>query len=304
MKEILKVTFDTNCFIYLVEGCNNEEYNMNLQDIVSKSFNGKVDLAITTVLEEDIGQDSVIERKENILSLLSAIPILGSFSSSKKETEIWNVLFPGKKSQKNNNHYSNMKNDVNHLLRHLHHDRDIFITEDKQVLKKNIELANSFGIKVLNINDSSQFIDNYLKETKPIKKYSNKYCSRGKKGIVEFNYSNNDGNYILGTGVFTFETKWSKASDISIHAYNDNPSINAIALIKFTEFPLDDYIFNKCDFSSRSRTVSLNKDLLILKNINNIYAVIKVIEICDDTRGYKEDRLKFEYKIYEPKIYE
>ena len=63
-------------------------------------------------------------------------------------------------------------------------------------------------------------------------------------------------------------------------------------------------IFNKCDFSSRSRTVSLNKDLLILKNINNIYAVIKVIEICDDTRGYKEDRLKFEYKIYEPKIYE
>ena len=45
-----------------------------------------------------------------------------------------------------------------------------------------------------------------------------------------FNYSNYNGRYVIGRETLEFETKWSKASNVSIHVYNDPPSINAIAL--------------------------------------------------------------------------
>ena len=34
-------------------------------------------------------------------------------------------------------------------------------------------------------------------------------------------YLNNNGEYTIGSGDSAFITKWSKASDISIHAYKD-----------------------------------------------------------------------------------
>lgn len=58
------------------------------------------------------------------------------------------------------------------------------------------------------------------------------YCSPLKKGTFTFDYSNNNGEYTIGEGDKLFRTKWSKASNTSIHAYKDGVGIVAIALVK------------------------------------------------------------------------
>ena len=49
-------------------------------------------------------------------------------------------------------------------------------------------------------------------------------------GEAVFDYSNHNGRYVIGRGTLEFETKWSKASNLSVHMYNDPPSINGLAL--------------------------------------------------------------------------
>ena len=48
-------------------------------------------------------------------------------------------------------------------------------------------------------------------------------------GEVVFDYSSFNECYVIGSGVLGFETKWTKASDTSIHIYNDPRSINLTA---------------------------------------------------------------------------
>ena len=92
-----------------------------------------------------------------------------------------------------------------------------------------------------------------------------------------------------------FETNWSKASDTSIHLYNDPPSIRSIALVKDKDIREihDARIY---DTSSRARTVRVGQ-IAILQNQNGFYAALKVVSIKDDTRGAKDDKLIFEYYI-------
>ena len=49
-------------------------------------------------------------------------------------------------------------------------------------------------------------------------------------GEVAFDYGSYNGRYVIGSGVLGFETRWSSASDTSVHVYNDPPSINGVAL--------------------------------------------------------------------------
>ena len=58
------------------------------------------------------------------------------------------------------------------------------------------------------------------------------YRDKRLKGTATFDYSNNDHRFAIGEGLYLFETQWSKASDQTIHAYRDSPSIDAIALAK------------------------------------------------------------------------
>ena len=51
-------------------------------------------------------------------------------------------------------------------------------------------------------------------------------------GEVVFDYSSYNGHYLIGSGELAFETMWTKASDTSIHVYNDPPSINGVALAR------------------------------------------------------------------------
>jgi len=93
-----------------------------------------------------------------------------------------------------------------------------------------------------------------------------------------------------------FELKFSKASDQSIHVYNDPPSILTIALVKdVSKIELITDARNY-DTSSRTRSPAINQ-IVLLQNRNGFYAAIKIRSIKDDSRGALSDEVTFEYMI-------
>lgn len=133
------------------------------------------------------------------------------------------------------------------------------------------------------------------KKTITISRKTRLYINPGDKGAFVFDYSNNNGLYTIGTGENLFNTKWSKASNTIIHAYNDGQGIDSIALIRG---PIELSTINNVegDFSSRCRDASIG-DVIIWKNKHGKYALTKICKIQDDTRGDKEDMLECEYLI-------
>lgn len=120
------------------------------------------------------------------------------------------------------------------------------------------------------------------------------------EGIVEFDYSDNDGLYTIGSDDFEFTTMWSKSSDKNIHAYKDPDNIKKIALVKNRDIKdLEGNLIDisKLNFSSRSRTPNIG-DIVVWININNNIAFTKILAIKDDERDADNDYLKFEYYIF------
>ena len=124
---------------------------------------------------------------------------------------------------------------------------------------------------------------------------TNLYCSPGKRGLFTFDYSNNNGEFVIGAGEKTFRTRWSKASDTSIHAYKGGKGIEAIALLKKAG---DIELIRKieCDFSSRCRTPQIG-DAIVWKNDKGNYAITKIVSIKDDARGSEHDELTCDYIV-------
>ena len=130
------------------------------------------------------------------------------------------------------------------------------------------------------------------------KKSIDGYLSEQKNGTFTFDYSNNNGEYTIGLGDYSFVTKWSKASDTSIHAYTDSLGINGgVARVKNPD-AWPSAITDEMDFSSRVRTPNIG-DIIIWRNSQNKYAATKIISIKDDTRGADRDEITCEYIIYE-----
>lgn len=125
---------------------------------------------------------------------------------------------------------------------------------------------------------------------------SKDYVSKYSRGSFTFDYSNNNGTYVIGNGERTFTTKWSKASNISIHAYSDESDIDSIGLMKAIE-DIGNIRCVDADFSSRVRTPHIG-DVVIWKNHNGYYAATKIVRIQDDRRGDAVDELECEYIIY------
>ncbi len=123
-----------------------------------------------------------------------------------------------------------------------------------------------------------------------------KYVSPATFGQVTFDYSDNDGGYVIGNGELFFMTKWSKASDKSIYLYNDPSSIHSIALAKDTTGIKEINDARKYNYTSRTRNVHINQ-IGLLRNTNGFFAAVKVLSIKDNTRGHVNDELTFEYII-------
>lgn len=122
------------------------------------------------------------------------------------------------------------------------------------------------------------------------------YVTKRLSGRVTFDYSNNNGIYVIGDGELLFETKWSKASDVSIHLYNDPPSIKTVAIAvgaSSIEAIADAASY---DGSSRSRTLQ-EGEVAVLKNRNGNFAALQVLDVKDRTRSDDRDELTFRYTI-------
>jgi Leucine-rich repeat (LRR) protein len=125
---------------------------------------------------------------------------------------------------------------------------------------------------------------------------SEKYISPSLKGKVTFDYSNNNGNYIIGAGDLAFETHWSKADDTSINTYSDMPSIAGIGLALDVTDISEISDATRYDMSSRARTPE-EGEIVVARNQNGYYAVMKVLDVKDRTREDDKDELTFEYVI-------
>lgn len=115
-------------------------------------------------------------------------------------------------------------------------------------------------------------------------------------GEAVFDYSSYNGRYVIGAGVAEFETAWSKASDTSIHIYNDPSSINGVSVPRGLTLIAQVRKASGLDYTSRVRTVPLG-GVAVLRNTHGFYACVRILEILDDSRADDRDELRFRYAI-------
>ena len=314
MNETPKITLDSNCIINLLDFDSKTATSVNfLSEIIKLGLSNKVDVAITTRVEADLENDKNTERRSGMMKKINLFPVVGTVArlgvsrlgsgdmlggNERLFDELQKVIFPG--GLEGNNNTGNMINDLDHLVGHLINKRDIFVTDDDGILKKKNALKVSPGIVVMSPKDCLDYLLEIDERNKKHILQSAKkvvgYHSPTLMGKTSFNYSNNNGSFVIGEGYFLFETKWSKASGDSIHGYSDATSVDSIALAKGVTNIKDIIDASIFDYTSRSRTIN-EGEVLVLKNTNNIYAAIKVLDVKDDSRSDEKDELTFEYLI-------
>ena len=304
--DTIKLTLDTNCLINTF--CLDTTTATDRQDLkeifilcTDKRIKIRVDIALTTAVEQDLAKDNDRSRQDARMQLLQGFHVIGTLRPKNlkaTQEELRRVLFPGKHTLKDRDRL-----DIRHLAIHTLGKRDIFVTSDQNFTKKvkSCELEEQ-GVVVLNPKECRRLLEKviYNDSVSSIRpEVAPRYSSKALRGAVSFDYSNNNGSYIIGNGMFSFETKWNKASNRSIHCCSDPPSIEGLALAKGVTLIDEVTSTSKYDFSSRCRTINLdhNKPLLILKNKSGFYAAILVEHIQDDTRSYPQDKLEFQYVI-------
>jgi hypothetical protein len=311
-----KITLDTNCIINLFDVTAKTPTSVTaLTRIVKEGFANRADIAITTRVEADLLNDKDPDRKAAMLKMLDLLPVVGtvgrwgtttwdsgdfwgSDKTAKLALEIQNVIFPG--LLPSDRRYRNKQMDVDHLVGHLINGREIFVTDDSGILSKRDALKRSPGLLVMSPDECIAHLESIhqLQVRKPLDatKSDSRYRSPLLRGSATFDYSNNNGNFAFGDGIFLFETKWSKASNTSIHAYSDAPSIEGLAIAKNAPAISDVSDATALDFSSKVRSPQLGQ-IVIWRNVNGIYAATRITDIKDDKRGAANDELSFEFVV-------
>jgi len=307
----LKVTLDTNCIINLLD--DNSESRTSYDDLalmMGFADKGFINIYVTTRFEMDQANDKDRDRVIRIAKGLSELPVetvgagfrldnsrldgsdfLGDDETIAINNELIRLLSPNGLDPKSRT-FSNRINDIDHLIGHYKNDHDLFITDDKGILKKSETMRNSLGITVMSPGEFTKYIRSQITSSLSthITDVPDNYYSKPSRGLVEFDYSNNNGKFTIGQGIYAFDTKWSKASDVSIHAYSDGENIEAIAIGKNVNDIDNINDYTPFDYSSRVRTVGIGQ-ILLVKNKHGAYAVIRVKAIRDDSRGKKNDLL-------------
>jgi len=123
-----------------------------------------------------------------------------------------------------------------------------------------------------------------------------RYVSPAMSGTVTFDYSNNNGRYVLGAGDMAFETAWSGNGNTSIHAYNDPPSIRSVALALDAKEIADVTDASRYDTSSRIRSPKLS-EIVIWQNTAGYYLATKVEKLQSRGHGRPADEITFSYVL-------
>lgn len=123
-----------------------------------------------------------------------------------------------------------------------------------------------------------------------------RYVSPALSGVVAFDYSNNNGRYVVGAGDMAFETAWSGAGDTAIHAYSDPPSIRSVALAVGVKHIADITDASVFDASSRVRTARLG-EIAVWQNSAGYFLATKVEHLQRRRHGGQQDEVRFSYVI-------
>ncbi|MGV2853023.1 toll/interleukin-1 receptor domain-containing protein [Glutamicibacter sp. AGC13] len=125
-----------------------------------------------------------------------------------------------------------------------------------------------------------------------------KYTSTTPTGNVTYPYENNNGHFVIGSGVEAFTIQVSTAGPGSIHVYNDPADIATIALAANTS--LDEVgAPDEYDASSRSRTARVGDSVVMINTAGRV-AAFEVLDVS--TRATAADgipQLSLRYAIAE-----
>lgn len=284
----MKLTLDTNC---LINHFDHESATATSRDEIAQliryATSGRAEIVLTTRAEADLDQDKNDERRERLkrtLAMFEVIPsVLRWDVSSWDGGDVWadknarvladeiqKVLFPALAPESST--FGNKIRDVDHLAAHVMDRRDIFVTDDGRLIQRAADLKK-LGAIVMRPPACLAYIESIDKRAKPNTlpiSSSGTYQNVGLSGVVAFDYSNNDGRFAIGEGHFLFETQWSKASDVSIHAYKDMASIEGIALAKGVVQIGDVTDAASYDYSSRVRTPHIGQ-VVLWRNLNGLF---------------------------------
>jgi hypothetical protein len=128
-----------------------------------------------------------------------------------------------------------------------------------------------------------------------------RYVSSAMSGAVTFDYSNNNGRYVLGAGDMAFETAWSRCGNTSIHAYTDPPSIRSVALALGAKEITDIVDASSYDTSSRVRTPHVG-EIVVWQNTAGYYLATRVEKLQSRGHGSPSDVITFTYTIAPNKL--
>jgi hypothetical protein len=123
-----------------------------------------------------------------------------------------------------------------------------------------------------------------------------RYVSPALSRVVTFDYSNNDGHYVLAAGDMAFETDWSRASNAEIYVYNDPSSIRTVALADGARAIGEIEDASIYDTSSRVCCPHL-REIVIWQNTAGYFAATRIDGL--KSRGYGDpvDEVTFSYVI-------
>lgn len=122
------------------------------------------------------------------------------------------------------------------------------------------------------VSSVAEDVDATLRESRA------RYVSPAVTGEFEFDYENNNGQYVLGTGDTEFVVHFSRAGHGSIHALTDGTGLKSLALVPHASRPEDVGDASKFDGSSRYRTPRTG-DAIVLRNAHDYWAVVFIDEV-------------------------
>ncbi|MGV2165127.1 hypothetical protein ACQZ40_02005 [Agrobacterium sp. 16-172Ci] len=116
------------------------------------------------------------------------------------------------------------------------------------------------------------------------------------KGREAFNYSANNGLFVLGNSDDSFTLEFSKGDDTSIHMYSYPSDIDAVALVHRCGRIADIADATALDYSSRSVTPK-EGEVVCIRNKNGRYAAVQIHDVKDAKRSDEYDEVTFSYVI-------
>lgn len=170
----IKITLDTNCVINSFDLESQTATSVDALTYLRELHDsGEIEIAVTTRVEADLSTDSIKERAAKIIDEIAELPKIGTAgkwgvskwgggdfymgkTASDELNAIQTLLFPN--LSKDDKHYQNKSYDADHLYGHTQHHRDIFVTDDKGIIKKRGPLKEQHSIVVMTPTECVEFL--------------------------------------------------------------------------------------------------------------------------------------------------